>query len=490
MESLAINAKKKVTLDKYFSGVKVVVPNNIKDVVNVSVRSDIISNEIANSFLVLNGKLYVDVVYITEENLVESSTTTLDFIERQKFSHDWRELASVDYVLAKDVSNSLNEITCTVEHLTEVCGVEKYVVGKYLDDDSHLVFNKKTLECTNFVDAGEDRFVVAEEVESNLGEIKVLSNRAEVVVSEVSSSVEKIIIDGKVVVNTLYKDEAGGVAECQKELEFRQEIAVKKAMPVMPTNVVIRVANINVVPDVRDGRGVVSYVVDLFAKVFLFENLIVDSYDDLFSLKNEIIPTYDYLEFVYNDGYKYDTDMVMMQTDISSVQDFDDIIGVYMPKLNDIVCEEDESRVVIKANIEAVAVYKTTSGVEKLNLSYNVKYDTNKELSKKISNVISTISINSFKVKAGKDLEVSFAIGYKMLYEKSTYEKYVKSYEIKQEKQLDDAAVKVYILKEKQSIFDVAKALNVKPEIIAEQNEVDDVFESGQKVYIYSPLNV
>ena len=33
-----------------------------------------------------------------------------------------------------------------------------------------------------------------------------------------------------------------------------------------------------------------------------------------------------------------------------------------------------------KANIEAVAVYKTTSGVEKLNLSYNVKYDTNKEI--------------------------------------------------------------------------------------------------------------
>ena len=161
-----------------------------------------------------------------------------------------------------------------------------------------------------------------------------------------------------------------------------------------------------------------------------------------------------------------------------------------MPTLTNVVCEEVDNSVVINAKINAVAIYKTSNGLEKLNLSYIVKYDTNKETLKRISKIISTISINSYKVKAGKDLEVSFGIGYKMLYEKSTCEKYVKSYETKQEKQQDNSAVRVYVLKENQSIFDVAKVLNVKPEVIAEQNEVDGVFESGQKVYIYSPLNM
>jgi hypothetical protein len=76
------------------------------------------------------------------------------------------------------------------------------------------------------------------------------------------------------------------------------------------------------------------------------------------------------------------------------------------------------------------------------------------------------------------------------LYEKISLEKYVKSFELKQEKNKDDSAVKVYILKENKSLFEVAKALNVRPEIIAQQNEVDDVFEAGQKIYIYSPLNI
>ena len=71
---------------------------------------------------------------------------------------------------------------------------------------------------------------------------------------------------------------------------------------------------------------------------------------------------------------------------------------------------------------------------------------------------------------------------------KNKCEKYVKTVEIKSEKDEDNSAVKVYITKESQSVFDIAKALNVKPEVILEQNEVDDVFEVGQKVYVYSPI--
>ena len=64
MENLAIGARKKITMDKYFSSVKVVVTNNIKDVVSVNARADILSNEITNGFMVLTGKIYVDLQQI------------------------------------------------------------------------------------------------------------------------------------------------------------------------------------------------------------------------------------------------------------------------------------------------------------------------------------------------------------------------------------------------------------------------------------------
>ena len=39
-------------------------------------------------------------------------------------------------------------------------------------------------------------------------------------------------------------------------------------------------------------------------------------------------------------------------------------------------------------------------------------------------------------------------------------------------------------------LFDVAKSLNVRPETITSQNEVAEIFEQGEKIYIYSPVNL
>lgn len=489
MENLAIGARKKITLDKYFSSVKVVVANGIKDIVKTSVRADILSNEITNNFVVLTGKLFVDLVYLSEENVVESSSNVIDFVERQKFDYALADLAVTDSVSVEKIAFSGSEVVCDIAHKTEVFGIQKYMVCKAEENESEFVFKKKTIECLNFISAGEDRFVVAEEAESNLKVPVILSNNAKLVISEISPAVDKIVIDGKVIVSTFYKDE-DGVGETQKDIEFRQEIEVKSASLSMVADAIVRVTNISVVADEKDGKTTISYVVDLYAKAYLFENASVLTFDDIFSLKNELVPTYDYLELSSEDGYKFDTDMILMQTDISGLSDFDDMIGVYMPRLGAVEFVDSGENVVINSKISAVALYKTLSGIQKLDLVYDAKFETDKDISKTVSKIVPTISVSSFKVKAGKDLEISFALGYKILYEKTQVEKYVKSFEVKQEKQQDDSAVRVYILKESQDLFEVAKALNVKPEVIAEQNEVDGVLESGQKVYIYSPLNI
>lgn len=489
MENLAIGARKKITMDKYFSSVKVVVTNNIKDVVNVNVRADILSNEITNSFMVLTGKIYVDLVYVTDENNIESSSNIIDFVERQKFAYVLSDISATDNVNIEKFSFSGSEVVCEIAHKTEVFGIQKYLVGKFSDTEKDFVLNKKNFECISFVSAGEDRFVVAEEVESNLGNVTVLSNSAKLVITEIASAANKIVIDGKVVISSLYKDE-DGVGECQKDIEFRQEIEVKTAAPTMRADALVRVTNVSVVPDKKDEKTVMSYVVDLYAKAYLFEDTVVETYDDVFSLKNEIVPTYDFLELSSEDGYKFDSDMIMMQTDISGLDDFDDIVGVYMPKFEQVEFEDKGETVLINSKISAVGLYRTSKGIEKLGLSYDVKFETDKDISKEVSKIVPTIAVSAFKVKAGKDLEVSLSLGYKVLYEKTNLEKYVKNFELKHEKVQDDSAVKVYILKEDKSLFEVAKALNVRPEVIAEQNEVDDVFEAGQKIYIYSPLNI
>ena len=96
----------------------------------------------------------------------------------------------------------------------------------------------------------------------------------------------------------------------------------------------------------------------------------------------------------------------------------------------------------------------------------------------------------SFKVKAGKEIEVSLKIGAHSSVVNYVFERYVKAYDIVSEKESEDAGIKVYIARQNQNLFDIAKALNVSPELICSQNEVEDVFEEGQKIYVYSPINL
>ena len=66
----------------------------------------------------------------------------------------------------------------------------------------------------------------------------------------------------------------------------------------------------------------------------------------------------------------------------------------------------------------------------------------------------------------------------------------MKSYEIKESKEVLNDGIKVYVTRAGETLFDVAKVLCVRPEIIEEQNQIDGVFEDGEKIYVYSPINI
>jgi len=87
-------------------------------------------------------------------------------------------------------------------------------------------------------------------------------------------------------------------------------------------------------------------------------------------------------------------------------------------------------------------------------------------------------------------LEVAFKISYLYKLATTVSEQYIKSYEVKDAKTQNSYGIKVYVTKQGQKLFDIAKVLNVKPEVILAQNQVDGVFEQGEKIYVYSPINL
>lgn len=489
MENVAVNARKKITMDKYFSQIKIVTPNNILKLLEVSARSVVSNAEVVNNYLLVSGKIVANAVYLTDENRLENTETTIDFVEKQKTTFVLSELFGNDELEVQNINFSSSEVSFSVAHKTEIYGIYRYYFGDATKTEDDLVLNKKTLNCLNFKQTNDENFVVAEEVESNLKDIKILNINSDAILSSVISAVDKVIIDGKVKVNAIYSDETG-LGEIVKEFEFKQEIAMKNAMPGMASEAVIKHLNTQIVEQSKDDKNTLAFVIDLSAKAYLFENLTVETFDDLFALNNEVVPVYDFAEFEENDGTIFDEDTVLTQTDISANGDFDDIVGVYQPKVKVIEVQDNGDKLTILSQISALAIYKTQSSLSKQDLVYEGKFETEKDPAKKVKDVSASAVVSAFKVKAGKDLESAFSVDYKIDYEKESAEKFVKSYELKEEKINTDAGVKVYVTKDAQTIFEVAKALNVKPELILSQMEVDGIFEAGQKVFVYCPLNL
>ena len=489
MENVAISTRKKFKMEKYFSQVKIVTPNNISKLFGVYARSVVSSVEVVNNYLLVSGKIVANAVYLSDENRLENTETTLDFVEKQKANFVLSELCCDDKLEIENVSVSSSEILCSVLHKSEIQGIYRYLVGDASKVEDEFVLNKKTINCLNFKSACDENFVVVEEVDSNLKDIKILNINSNAVLNSAVASVDKIILDGRVKINALYKDEEG-VGEIVKEFEFKQEVAMKSALPGMVLETNLKMLNTAISEQVRDEKTRLAFVIDLSAKSFLFENVAIETYDDLFSLKNEIVPTYDFVEFEENDGVEFENDTVLTQTDVSGRSDFDDIVGVFDPKVEVISFEDKGEKLLIVSKISAVAIYKTSNSLEKIDLVYDSHFETEKDISKKIKNVKAYAVVSAFKVKAGKDLESAFNIEYEFCYQRESAEKFVKSFDTTKEKVDVDAGVKVYIVRENQSLFDVAKALNVRPELIESQTEVGDNFEAGQKVFVYCPLNL
>lgn len=489
MENVAVSVKKKITMDKYFSQVKIVTPSNISKLLETQARAVVSSVEVVNNFLLVSGKIVANAVYLTDENNVENTETTVDFIEKQKINYLFSEICAEDELEIQNVNFSQSEVVISVCHKTELIGIYRYFVGDATNVDDEFVLNKKSLELTNFKLANDENFVVAEEIETNLKDIKILNTNSEVVLASVVAAVDKAIIEGKVKVNAIYLDE-NGIGEISRDFEFKQEIAMTGALPGMNVEAVLRHLNTSIVEEQKDDKNSLAFVIDLSAKAYLFENMTVETYDDIFSLKNEITPIYEIAELSCVDGYEFDTDTVLTQTDVSTLGDFDDIVGVYQPSIKVLEIQDLGEKLIVVSKIQALAVYKTQTSLAKLDLEYETRFETEKELAKRLKDVQALASVSAFKVKAGKDLESAFSLEYKFEFEKETTERFVKGFEVIKQKINSDAGVKVYVTRENQSVFDVAKALNVKPELIKSQMEVDDFFEAGQKVFVYSPLNL
>lgn len=489
MENLVVCANKKITLDKFMSQVKIVSQNMIKKVLNVSAESVVNGCDISNETVTISGTIKVDLLYMNMENKVESASSESDFIEKQKFSYILSDCFVKDSVFVSDFSFSSNEILCCVTHNTEIYGIYRYNLPNFASENETIIEDNIKFNLLKFISSADDEFSVAEETETNLKNIEVLKTNTQVVVDEVVASVDKIVVDGRVLCDFIYKDDIN-VLSGFKQLEFKQEIQAEGVEPTMKVTALAKIKSSVVANEVNDEKNSLTYNFQVYLKCYAHEEVEYQIANDIFDLKSDISTVYDYIELQnYNETIEQ-SESLLSQTDISQIEDFDDIIGVFEPKIEVVKIDNTSDKAEVCSKARAYVLYKSQDDIKRLDIEEEFKFDILKDVDKKINNVILNCQMVSYKVKAGKEIELVLKINCHADAVTEFSARYVKSFEILAEKKLDELGIKVYVTRHNESIFDVAKALNVMPNIIRNQNQVDDMFEAGQKVYVYSPINL
>lgn len=489
MENLVVSTKKKFTLDKFLSQVKVTLGSTVKKVLSVTSKSVISSSECMNGFCLVSGKINVSVIYLSSENVVEHAENVFDFVEKQSASFNLSETYGVDTNYVESINFSSTEVICMIAHHVELTGIYKYELSDVSSENNDLVLVKKDFTALKLVCACTDSFVIAEECETNVKNMTVLQTNASIIPNEITCLVDKVVIDGKLTAEIIYRDEEG-VGSINKEFEFKQEIAADGVVPNMLVNCHAEVRNVTVTPEENEEKTNLVFAFDIFAKGYIFEENSYESITDMFSLKNEIQTTYDYIEAKNYDNTVRGNDSVLSSTNVSEIENFDDIVGVISPKFQVLSLSEENEKVTVLGEVSATALYKSGESTFELPVLTETKFEIAKEKVQSVSDVTGSVTVMSYKVKAGKELETTFKVDYSADFNTSLSERYIKSYEVKGEKPEQVSGIRVYVTKKGETLFDVAKVLNVRPETISSQNEVQDIFEQGEKIYIYSPINL
>lgn len=489
MESLFVATEKKITMDKFFSQIKIVPEGSVKKILNAGAKVVVADAECQNNIVSLSGKVVAEIVYLSAENVVCRAENSLDFIEKQRADFSLSEVFAEDLVSVENVNFLGSDVVCSISHNVKLTGVYSYEIPKIENEEKEYVFNKKQLNLQKFVCACSDDFVVAEDVEKNLTNVEILQTSAKALVTNYAVENGKIVIDGKILSDVLILSN-NEITSFAEEFDFKQEIAAEKALTDMSVNANVVLKNIMVTPEIKDEKTTFIFAVDLYAKAYVYETTSYELVSDMFSLKNEIEPTYDYIEANSALNSKNLTETVVIQSDVSQIEGFDDVFGVSLAQVKVLDVASEEGKVFVSAEVSATAFYKTLSDIGSFAVSKPVVIEIEKETTQEFESVSFAISVASFKVKAGKDLEVALNVRHTSKFVSKTSEQFIKSFETKQEKESSNFGIKVYVSKQGQTVFNVAKILNVTPDTILSQNQVDDVFESGQKIYVYSPVNL
>ena len=328
MENLIVSTRKKISMENMFANVKISTENAITKVLNAAVKVNVSSCEVDNGSAMIGGEINATVLYLDENERVESVSGTVEFLEKQRVEFLLKDVFAKDYANVENINFSSNEVMVSISHHADVYGVYDYQIPKINASKDSLVLSTSTSQIRHLVEVKADDFVVVEEYQTNFDELSVLTAVADVVVSSVVVSVDKVVLEGKLITEVVAQNQ-DNLERVMREIEFSQEIAASGVVPTMTADAKVNVKNANVSVEKVGEKCMLAYNIELGAMAYVYDETSYEFADDMFSLSNEIKTTYGYLAVKSFSEEKNFSNTFTSNIDISNIENLDDVVGVF-----------------------------------------------------------------------------------------------------------------------------------------------------------------
>lgn len=489
-QTINIQTKKDLATNEFAVNTKIVVDADkpLKRVLSIKAIADEVSSEYVDIDYTALGRTQINVLYLTENNELENITGYAEWQSSLKVVGE--NLVAKIFVVESNVESfSATEISVNVLQNIIVSGTEKNSFLPFSVASDDYVADYVTKNLNQICGYSNGKFVVTENIDMPTAQ-KVLSIDGVAKIASVTSYLDKVVIDGAVDVKILYAS-ADGIMSLNKLLDFHQEVVCTGALDNQNAVADVGINSINATLEVGEKTNLVI-ALGLNAVVETYENKEITAIGDIFSLSKNITTTMQCVDYDNFLAGKYLTDTIVCNMDLAD-NNIDEVISLINPVAKISQCLLKDNILTLEGVVDATLIYKNNEieEIESKNILCPFVSNIDLELEGRCRNLNVQATLSSVKIRSGKEIEVVLDLVTTVNCQSDEYFEFVKSVEELEDKPCTDSAITIYVTKENETLFDVAKALNVMPDVITGQNEVaDGKFASGQRIFVYSPLNV
>lgn len=491
-ETQTINIKTKKTLAKSEFSVETKVnidaDKPCKRVLSIFAVAEVSAFEQVDTDLSVSGRSQINVLYVDENGTLESVSGFADWQTTTKVAgENLRANCAVKeyYIESVDATG----LTISLLHNLTVDGTTTDSFLALSETSEGYVSDVVSTKVEQICGLASGKFIVTDNIEMPAAQ-KILSVDGFAQVKEVASDIDKVTIDGSVDIKILYQT-ADGIAAQNKTIDFRQEVECMGALSNSVAAATLSQNSITATLELGDKNNLVL-ALGYTAFVEAYKTVEISCIADLYSLNKNLNTTTVCMDYSSFEAAKNFADTIVCTTNLENTN-VDEVVSLINPTVDVAQCRLENHQAFFDGVVHAKLIYKNNQleEYESMDISCPFVFKMDTELVGQISAQNVTAKISSAKIRSGKEIEVVLDLAVDFVTSNDCYLEFVKSVEELDEKVLSTSAISVYITKENERLFDVAKVLNVEPETITSQNAIEhDYFEGGQRIFVYSPLNV